>query len=768
MAPAGSAEGFYGAVHAGADAVYLGGSRFSARAYAENFTEEELTTCIRYGKLMGVRVYLAVNTLLKEDELWELTDYLRPFCQAGLDGVIVQDLGVLGLIRECFPGLRLHASTQMTLCSSHGARLLKEMGVSRIVPARELSLEELAAMRKEADVELETFIHGAMCYCYSGQCLFSSILGGRSGNRGRCAQPCRLPYTVMTEDGSGKAKEPAYPLSMKDMCTVDHLPALIEAGIDSFKIEGRMKRPEYAAGVTAVYRKYIDLYYDLRDKLGAKEAARAYRVDGADRQLLNSLYIRSKTQEGYYFQKNGPQMITVHSPAYTPTDETLLSKIRKEHLEERARLSVKAEAVFLTGQPAQVILRRGEAAGRAVGEIVQRALKQPITEENLKKQLGRLGDSPFIADKLRIQVGKDAFYPLKQINELRRQAVRELEQALLAAGDYRPNGSMKERDNRPSESTENFKTSEYLENTGFVETDISENSDKTTAREDENSQYGWSVSVRTYEQLDALTRICSTLSDREICLKRIYVDGDLLTQRKEEILGVCREFSGERDVKLFLALPYVIRKEDESYLMQLCRMKEEGSFAGFLIRSLDGLGYLKERGVPCDLRTDAGVYVWNAKAAGMLSPLAQGFCIPYELKASEQRRLLDGIGQKAAGVPCEKIVYSRIPMMITANCVLKTAEGCKRGEAKEVWLTDRYQKEFPVQRNCLHCFNIIYNSLPFALPAEVSKWQAKSDLRLDFTVETADETEKILKGFWQNESLPEGLYTTGLERRGAE
>ena len=350
LAPAGSPEGFYGALRAGADAIYLGGRRYGARAYAENFTEEELVACIRYARLFGVKVNLTVNTLLKEQELRELPEYLEPFCQAGLDAVIVQDLGVLQVIREHFPNLEIHASTQMTLCSRYGAELLRQMGVSRIVPARELSLEELTEIKKQTGIELETFIHGAMCYCYSGQCLFSSILGGRSGNRGRCAQPCRLPYAVHTDEEDGrKGGTVKYPLSLKDMCTIDCLPALIEAGIDSFKIEGRMKRAEYAAGVTAVYRKYIDRYYSLREKLGAKEAACAYRVLEEDRRLLSALYIRSEVHDGYYRKRNGKEMVTLDSPAYSDTDEALLADIRRKYLEERPALPVQVSASFMTG-----------------------------------------------------------------------------------------------------------------------------------------------------------------------------------------------------------------------------------------------------------------------------------------------------------------------------------------------------------------------------------------------------------------------------------
>ena len=263
LAPAGNYESFLGAICAGADAVYLGGEKFGARAYADNFSEEEICRAVSYAHVFGRKVYLTVNTLMKESELEELIPYLEPFYLAGLDGVIVQDIGALLAIKEAFPGLELHASTQMSITGSYGAGMLKELGVVRVVPARELSLSEIESLGRETGLEIEAFIHGAMCYCYSGQCLFSSILGGRSGNRGRCAQPCRLPYRI---GGDGKPGTEQYPLSLKDMCTISFLPKLIEAGISSFKIEGRMKKPEYAAGVTAIYRKYIDLYYEKGDR----------------------------------------------------------------------------------------------------------------------------------------------------------------------------------------------------------------------------------------------------------------------------------------------------------------------------------------------------------------------------------------------------------------------------------------------------------------------------------------------------------------------
>ncbi len=245
LAPAGDLACFRAAINAGADAVYLGGEQYGARAYAGNFSSEEIVRALQIAHMFGRKIYLTVNTLVKESEWAELIPYIEPLYEAGLDGVIIQDIGVLECLRQNFPGLELHASTQMTITGVYGAEFLKDLGVRRVVPARELSLDEIRAVKKKTDLEVECFIHGAMCYAYSGQCLFSSILGGRSGNRGRCAGPCRLPY----KNARNKVQ---YPLSLKDMYTLPMIPELIQAGIDSFKIEGRMKSPEYVAGVTSM------------------------------------------------------------------------------------------------------------------------------------------------------------------------------------------------------------------------------------------------------------------------------------------------------------------------------------------------------------------------------------------------------------------------------------------------------------------------------------------------------------------------------------
>ncbi len=292
LAPAGSYEGFEAALGAGADAVYVGGAMFGARAYAQNFDKEELLRAIDTAHLHGKKLYLTVNTLLKNRELKEqLPEYLAPYYEAGLDAVIVQDMGVFSLIKEQFPGLHLHASTQMTVTGPDGMRFLERQGAARVVAARELSLEELSAMHKASPIEIEAFIHGALCYSYSGQCLMSSILGGRSGNRGRCAQPCRLSYQV-----GHSGKKDLCPLSLKDICTIEILPQILEAGVTSLKIEGRMKQPSYTAGVTAMYRKYLDILLE--------KGSDSYYVEEKDKKFLLDLFNRGGSCTGYYQMQN--------------------------------------------------------------------------------------------------------------------------------------------------------------------------------------------------------------------------------------------------------------------------------------------------------------------------------------------------------------------------------------------------------------------------------------------------------------------------------
>ncbi len=732
LAPAGNMEGFYGAIHAGADAVYLGGSRFGARAYADNFTTEELIHCIRYAHLWGRKVYLTVNTLVKETEFQDIYEYLLPFYEAGLDGVIVQDIGVFAYIREQFPDIELHVSTQMTLTGVYGAAMLRDMGACRIVPARELSLKEITKIKEETGLAIETFIHGAMCYCYSGQCLFSSILGGRSGNRGRCAQPCRLPYQVRTEYGeSGEC----YPLSLKDMCTIEHIPELIRGGIDSFKIEGRMKKPEYTAGVTSIYRKYIDRFYE-------NEGNDVKRIEPEDLKALSCLYIRSERQDGYYYKHNGKDMVTLFSPAYSGSDEALLAQIRQKYLEHKPKMPISVYADFQTGKNATVTFVMDHISIVVEGEAVQVASKQPISKENILKQLCKLGESSFIVENTEVLVSEDAFYPLRAINELRREAVARLENAVICRNGF------------------------PIQRKGTNHYELMECQNETVEKKTGKIH----VSIRRFEQLKALTALFDL--KQEFPITRIYIDCDLLAENSESVISQCQKLDGR--CQTIIALPYIIREKDYSLLENnVFSVLEQYSelFSGVLVRSMEGMGMLKAKDYQGKIYADAGFYIWNRKTLQVWSASLNGFCIPLELKNTEQRKILGEI-------PCEKVVYGRIPMMITANCIAKTTSGCQKGLGKSLAkLTDRYHKQFPVELNCVHCMNIIYNSVPLSLHGELSKWKEQVDFRLDFSVENGQETKEIVEFFLNLWAIgydgttikpPYKDYTTGHEKRGVE
>ena len=713
LAPAGNYDALLGAVNAGADAVYLGGEQYGARAYADNFSRDEIISGIRLAHIYHKKIYLTINTLVKERELEGLYDFLLPFYEAGLDGVIIQDLGVLAYVRRYFPGLELHASTQMTLTGSEGVSFLKEYGVSRVVPARELSLEEIKNL-KETGAEVEIFIHGAMCYCYSGQCLFSSILGGRSGNRGRCAQPCRLPYEI----NGGKE---CFPLSMRDMCTIDLLPELIESGVDSFKIEGRMKKPSYVAGVTAIYRKYIDQYYEKG----------SIRVSAQDRQLLSSLYIRSKIGDGYFHRHNGREMLTLESPAYSETDPGILTEIADRYVHAPEKVPVDAQIELCSGKPAKLSLRAKEAVITCEGEIVQEAQKQPLQTEKIEQQIRKMGASLLKVQDIKVKTQGQVFLPIGAINELRRKTVLAMEDKLIAAP---------RREAVPCDPYVRPQRQRLQKRPGG-----------------ESLRKPLEVCVSTWDQFDQII-------DRG--LYRIYLDSRLFLE-KETLQKKLSLKKG--NTQIYGSTPYIVREKDDKTLFDVEDAYKEQLIQGVLIRNLESLAILKDSIAKKDLELDYGVYVWNHEALDLLSDKASGICLPVELNKGEWEELITYGKQK---MRLSAVVYGRLPMMITANCLQKTSDGC-RGKSGTVMLKDRYGKEFPVYHDCRHCYNIVYNSVPLSLHRAFSEeLQEALHCRLDFTLETAKECLKVTEYFQkisvQYEDPFYSEYTTGHYKRGVE
>lgn len=401
LAPAGNINIFKAVIEAGADAVYVGGSMFGARAYANNFDEEELLYAIDYAHLKGVKLYLTVNTLLKNDEIEKLYDYLLPFYERGLDAVLVQDLGALKLIHDRFPDLAIHTSTQMTVTGIDGVRFLKQFGVQRVVMAREVSLAEMKEIHEKCGMEIEAFVHGALCYSYSGQCLFSSMLGGRSGNRGRCAQPCRLPYCV------GNKKD-TYILSLKDMCGIKDLQKLKESGVYSLKIEGRMKQAGYASGVVAYYRRYIDSMKEVSDK---------------DYKNIAGLGNRCGFTDKYYFEHNGTDMVTFEKPNFVSD--------ASDELPQFSKIKIQGKLTLKEAEPGALTVSCGGYRFTSYMDSVSHALKAPAERKNVAERISKTGDTPFEFENIDITMDNDIFVPNGALNKLRREAIEGLQNEIL-------------------------------------------------------------------------------------------------------------------------------------------------------------------------------------------------------------------------------------------------------------------------------------------------------------------------------------------------
>lgn len=389
LAPAGSLDIMKAVVAAGADAIYLGGNMFGARAFANNFNDEELICAIEYAHLFGRKVYLTVNTLLKSREIENsLIEYLIPFYEAGLDAVIVQDMGVFNLIRKHFPDMDIHASTQMTQTGVYGSRLLKELGATRIVTSREMNLQEIKQLHERLDVEIESFVHGALCYCYSGQCLLSSFNGGRSGNRGRCAQPCRMPYDVYDNGEKINNRNNSYALSPKDMCALQILPDVIESGVYSLKIEGRMKNVTYAAMVTHIYRKYVDMYLERGRK--------GFKVDKKDIEELSDIYNRGAFTTGYYDSVKGKKMMSLGRPNHMGTECLKVVSNKAGRITFKALKNVNRGDVFEIDKEHSFESGADVAAGQTF--VVNLPKKYPLYEGRIVNRMNNAKIKAYVAD----------------------------------------------------------------------------------------------------------------------------------------------------------------------------------------------------------------------------------------------------------------------------------------------------------------------------------------------------------------------------------
>lgn len=502
LAPAGNIEALKAAVMAGCDAVYLGGNNFGARAFSKNFSNEEIVEAINYCHIYGVKVYITVNTLIYDDEVDDFLKYIEFIHKNNVDAVLIQDLGMFDLVRKTFPNLELHASTQMHIHNLNGVKVMEKLGMKRIVLARETSIDDIKEIIKNTKCEIEVFVHGALCISYSGQCLMSSLIGGRSGNRGTCAGSCRLKYDVIDLDGN-KLNKGSYPLSTKDLNSLEYIGDLIDAGVSSLKIEGRMKSKEYVYKVVSIYRKAIDNYYkyskviindedmiELR-KIFNREYTKGFLNNTYNDDIINGyrpnhmgvtvgkvldykkgiakikltdnvsigsglrvidksndvginvneFYINNKLVKEAHagdvisIKVNSPVkidskvLITLDSSINNKIDNLINSNLRK----------VKINGIFIgkLGEKSKLILDDGINRICVYGEIVNSSVNNPVDKDIIKSKLNRLGDTVYKFDRLEIDIDNNIFIPMKEINELRRQAINLLNERRLYKYDFK-------------------------------------------------------------------------------------------------------------------------------------------------------------------------------------------------------------------------------------------------------------------------------------------------------------------------------------------
>lgn len=700
LAPAGNLEIFKGVIESGADAVYVGGSMFGARAYANNFTEDELLEAIDFAHLRGVKVYLTVNTLIKNSEFSKLYDYLLVYYKRGLDAVIVQDIGVVKAIHEYFPSLEIHTSTQMTVTGADGVRFLSQFGVTRVVMAREVSLAEMKRIHEETGMELEAFVHGALCYSYSGQCLFSSILGGRSGNRGRCAQPCRLPYTV-------EGKKDEYILSLKDMCGIKALDKLHDAGVYSLKIEGRMKQLEYACGVVKYYRSYIDSMKPVTD---------------ADYDRIKALGNRCGFTDRYYFDHNGSDMVTYVKPNFV-SNAAVPSP-------EKRKLSIEGELVLREGEPGSLTVKRGDVTYKASIEPVSAALKAPLDKKAAIDRINKTGDTDFEFSHIKAQIGENVFVPNGALNKLRRDAISGLCDKLLKKY-YR-------NDARYADISSMCELPEHV-----VKSDAAHEDGAVNAKD-----YTTICSCMTRAQLDTLISYD--------CFDVFYLDFDMYDRKT-----LIQQFADDvkcltkRNKKVYLMLPTIFRADSSDYFVSIAKELDKVSFDGFVVKNYEELYLTENLFTGKKVILDHNMYTFNdVSKSAFFEHGVSGDTVPLELNSREIMHR-NNIGS-------QMIVYGYYPLMTTANCVHKNTKGCDKKQ-KLIYLKDRYNKSFAVCNNCKECYNTIYNSLPTMLTKNISKLKEAGirSFRYSFTIETPKQIKAVMDD--KVAEYTNGHYKRGVE-----
>lgn len=751
LAPVGKMENAIAAIENGADALFVGGKGFNARQAADNFTEDELEEIVKYAKLRGVRVYVTVNILIKPQETENLYNYLKYLEEIGVHAIIIQDLGIAHMVRQYFPNLRLHASTQMSAHSIEDVMFLKELGFKRVVLAREMQLKEIKEIITKCDIEIETFVHGALCYSYSGQCLMSSLIGGRSGNRGRCAQTCRMKYGIK-EDGKIIDKE-SYLLSLKDICSIEFIPELLEAGIHSFKIEGRMKSPEYVASVVGAYRKYVDL----------AEVGGPYQVSEEDMNILKGVFNRGGFSKGYYYERGSRKMLTPVSPrhigvkvgevtrfiaktgvatikltkalqpgdgleiirlgkesvgtgitkacqagttitcsfdkyvevgseVYLTKNHNLLKQMRQTYLKPVRKLPIQMTIEGELNEPIKITLTCQGKTVSIQGEILEEASQSPVTLEQAKKQFTKLGATSFVSRTVDMKWPENAYIGVKALNALRREAVLALEELLLK----------KEVDQVPKS----------YPNVSLLRSQAG----------------GWAVHVTSLEQLEV---VCHYPEIDAIYWEWLYDNGGAEIAL-EKALSAGKAF--------YLALPNVMKEEMYQKVKTELLYWENTMLTGFLVRNMGEFNLLKV--MQKKMVIDYNLNIANNETIALWQELgAERVTTSVELSMQETA-LLEG--EK------EKVIYGHLPVMTSSQCVLRGTPSCQKGvKEKHIFeLEDRKNITWGIQTDCKACIMHLMSHEPIMIKKD--ELPMSGYLRIQFTNESACQIEEVLQYYLRN------------------
>ena len=691
LSPAGSLDALHAAVCNGADAVYLGVDAFNARHGARNFTLDELPDVVRYCHVRGVAVHLTLNTLVTDREMPDAAEYIAAAARAGVDAFIVQDLGMVSLCHQIAPKVALHASTQMSLHSLEGVREAAELGLSRAVLARELPRDAIAFICRNSPIEIEVFVHGALCMCYSGQCYMSSVIGRRSGNRGQCAQPCRLPYGY-------DRFEDKYPLSLRDNCLIRYLGELDRMGVASIKIEGRMKRPEYVATVTGIYREALD---------GAD-------VGRGQMEALRAAFSRQGFTQGYYEGAPGRQMFGTRLPEQE--NKALLQSARATYESiEPQRVPVQFYAIAARGQNLMVAAQDGNGnICKAQGDVPQEAERRAITPEELAARLSKTGGTPYVCQGVRSVVDPGLSVSAAELNRLRREVLAHLSavrgrRAAPEIGKYHEPVKFSGQKTQPVLTVSVLKASQIT------------------------PQMLRLKPAMIYAPL-------SEILEQQALFRKLIKDGQPVA----------------------VTLPRVIRDDETRELLGDLQDAAALGIRRALIGNLGHLPLVLSRGM--EPAADFGMNLFNSRAAEQLLHLGFVSCTAsFELSLPQLRDL-------SKPLPMEMIVYGRLPLMLTENCLIKNRTGACTCHAGPVKLIDRMGEEFRVVRDCGTCRSVVLNGKKLYLldKKENVRRFGLWALRLSFTTENTGEVNSVLSAWSGGAVFDPGACTRGLYLRGVE